>query len=207
MQTVSTLASTGLEAHAGGRTTPMKRLVLLSLALVSLVTACSTWHYRTTSDRSVVYGRSGQSLSIRSGATQVQFTVPPGWKVVSPLDEPCDWDWAADAPSGQLSFGVRLEPSKQTLSMLERHQAFLANVHKSYDPKIRLERTAPYTIANGQSVPAYLYTSAYWGQRTVVIIPEGANAVTFEFSSNTSKTTANQRTAIQQILGTYSEKK
>jgi len=180
----------------------MSRLHLLALAFLSLAAGCSSWNYRTTSDHSTVYGRSGQTLSIASGGTRVQFTVPPKWKVVSPLDEPCDWDWAADAPSGHLSFGVRLEPARSTLTPLERHQAYLANVRKYYDPKVRMTQSASYTLADGQSIPAYHYESAYWGTRTVVIIPVGAYAATFEFSDSVGKSTASQHAAIQQILGT-----
>lgn len=179
----------------------MTRLLPL-LILLCCTAGCSSWHYRGTPDHTTLYGRSGSNLSLASGSSRIQFAVPPGWKIISSLDEPLDWNYAADAPSRELSFGVSLDPQSPTLTIPQRQQAYLAKIHQLYDDKIRSARASSFTLADGQSVPAYSYQSSYWGRRVVVIIPIGDSAATFEFSDPAHKFSEPSRAAMQQILGT-----
>ncbi|CAN5718035.1 hypothetical protein BH09VER1_BH09VER1_34410 [soil metagenome] len=183
----------------------MNRLFLsaLSLGLVGL-TSCASWHYRKTEDQKTTFGRSGNTLSLAEGPVHVQFAVLPGWKIISALDEPLDWDYAADAPDNKIGFGVMLAAQKGSLTIAERQQAYLKNVHQLYDPKARMEKAGSVTLLGGRVIPSYRYTSPYWGERIVVIIPEGAYVTTFEFSNRDQKSLKEQEGEIQKVLGTYS---
>ncbi len=180
--------------------------VALALALCAL-TSCASWHYRKTEDQKTTFGRSGNSLSLAEGNVQVQFQVPAGWKITSALDEPMDWDYAADAPNNKIGFGVMLAEQKNSLTIPERQQAYLNNVHQLYDPKVRMEKAGNVTLKDGRVIPTYRYTSAYWGERIVIIIQEGDYATTFEFSNRDQKSLKGQEEAIQKVLGTYSAQK
>lgn len=186
----------------------MNRLLRFSLALtLCALTSCASWHYRKTEDQKTTFGRSGQSLSLAEGNVKVSFQVPSGWKITSALDEPMDWDYAADAPNNKIGFGVSLEAQKSSLTIAERQQAYLKNVHQLYDPKVRLTKAATVTLPDGRTIPSYRYTSSYWGERIVVIIPEGLYATTFEFSNRDQKSLQGQEGAIQKILSTYHSQK
>ena len=182
----------------------MNRLLRFTLALaLCTLTSCATWHYRKTEDQKTTFGRSGQSLSLAEGNVKVAFQVPPGWKITSALDEPMDWDYPADAPDNKIGFGVRLDAQKSSLTVAERQQAYLKNVHQLYDPKVRMAKASSVTLADGRIIPTCRYTSSYWGERIVIIIPEGSYATTFEFSNRDQKSLRGQGGTIQKVLGTY----
>lgn len=148
---------------------------------------------------------SGKTLRLKEAGAHVQLTAPAGWTIVSSKDEPLDWNYAANAPQGdKREFGIRLDevgPHAATT-----YEAYLKNVHQLYDPKVRMAPEAPFTLKDGRQITPFRYSSPYWKERLVIIIPEGKATTVLEFTAPTLKSLRASHALIQEMLDSYSDK-
>jgi hypothetical protein len=152
-------------------------------------------------------GQAGRNLKLKAEGVTAQFQAPDGWKVVDAKNEPIDWDYAANAPRDEREFGVILQKDDPKATTAGRYQSYLANVHAHYDPKVRMTPDAPFTLKDGRTITPYRFSSAYWKQRLVIIIPEGNAATTFEFTAPTLESLKASHELIQKMLSTYQRTK
>jgi len=172
----------------------------LLAALVLALAACASQNPAGKS-------QAGQNLKLKAEGVAVQLRAPDGWKVVSSKDEPMDWDYAANAPKDPREFGVILRKDDPKAAAAKRYQDYLANVQQHYDPKVRMAPEAPFTLKDGRSITPYRFSSAYWKQRLVIIIPEGKAATVLEFTAPTLESLKGSHELIQAMLSTYTSAK
>jgi hypothetical protein len=182
-------------------------LAALALSLASCASTGGSWHYQSSDDKTITHGRAGQDLSIQSEGVTVQFRVPDGWKIVDSFEEPLDWDFAANAPHDERQFGVVVRADKKPGSSAKAlYQDYLKEVHQLYDPKVRMTPEAPFTLKDGRSITPWRFSSQYWKERLVIIIPEGKAMTIFEFTAPTLESLKSSRGLIQQMLASYFKK-
>jgi hypothetical protein len=62
---------------------------------------------------------------------------------------------------------------------------------------------APLRLADGRTITPYRFSSSYWKERLLVIIPEGKTATVFEFTAPNQAAFTKSRTLIEQVFATY----
>ena len=142
-------------------------------------------------------------MSIQAEGATVTFSAPSGWKVVDSIQEPLDWDFAANAPHDEREFGVLVRKDKPGSTARGRYQDYLDNVHRAYDPKVCMSPDTPVTLKDGRVITPYLFCSKYWKQRLLFMIPEGKAVTVFEFTAPTEETLKSSRGLINQMLASY----
>ena len=182
---------------------------LLLLASISFLAGCSTWHYKTTQDHQLKLGRSGQRISIESRGLIAQLQVPKGWTIWACTDQPMDSIFSAGSNSKGVGFDLQeVDYGGRSLTVEEQYKDDLEAIQHHSDPNVQMVAVPPFHLKDGRELPAYRYFSDYWGQRLEVIIPEGKESVSLEFSSSKRDSSAlkdleSSYGDIQEILNTY----
>lgn len=185
---------------------------IVALVLLAMGSSCTTmkdrliWKYETTPDKKVLLGRKETSVSIKTEGVTVRFDVPKGWKIVSCVEQRMVWHYVASAPDASLAFGVKIVRFKGNPPLEDRYSNYLAGLQQGYDPNIVMAVDQPFLV-NGKTVSAYRYYSQGWGQRIVVMIPNGEVTTVFEFIVPPVLMTPAQHTFLQKIISTYSIRK
>jgi len=190
-----------------GRTSVASGCFLALLLSVSLANA--QWSYKTTQDGQYRLGRNGSDLSVEFRAIIVTFHVPENWQILACTEEPMDWIYSTGSPTG-LSLDFRVGPSTGLgenpgrLSLPEQYRRYLKAIHAVYDDKVKMSPETPFHLPDGRRLTPRRYFSDYWGQRLVLLVPEGEDTCEFEFAAKGSLSGLRaSHDAIQHILDSY----
>ena len=145
---------------------------LLAL-LFSVSVANAQWSYKTTQDRQYKLGRNGPNLSAEVRTMIVTFRVPPEWRITACTDEPMDCIFSAGSSPNGLSLAFSLYQDSPKVSLPERYRRYLQSIHAHADRDVRMSAESAFRLPDGRQVTPYRYFSDYWGQRLVLLIPEG----------------------------------
>ena len=176
---------------------------LLAL-IVSISAVEAQWTYKTTQDGQYKLGRNGSNLRAEVGTMVVAFRVPPEWRVSACTDEPMDCIFSAGSSPNSLSLAFSLYQDSRKLSLSQRYRRYLEGIHAHADTKVGMRAESPYCLPDGRRITPYRYFSDYWGQRLVVLIPEGDYTSEFEFTARRSLSALRaSHGTVQQILDSY----
>ena len=177
--------------------------------LLSLSPANAQWSYKTTQDGQYRLGRNGSDLSVEFRAIIVTFHLPENWQIFACTDEPMDWIYSTVSPSG-FSLDFRVGPGNGSgenpdrVSLPELYRRYLKSIHAVYDDMVKMSRETPLHLPDGRRLTPHRYFSDYWGQRLVLLVPEGKETCEFEFSAKGSLSGLRaSHDAIQHILDSY----
>ncbi len=180
------------------------RITLALLAVIAATAAKADWSYKTTQDGQYKLGRNGPDLSVEVRTMTVSFRVPPDWRVYACTDEPMNSIFSAGSPASPfaLDFTVEENPRKQNIA--EQYRTYLKFIRTSADEDVQMRPEAPFRLPAGRQLTPYRYFSDYWGQRLVLVIPEGEYTCRFEFSGRASVAVLRaSHSSIQNILQSY----
>ena len=176
---------------------------LLTLGL-GISAAQAQWTYKTTQDRQLRLGRNGPNLSAEVRTMIVTFRVPENWRVSACTDEPMDCVFTAGLSSNGLGLAFSLYRDRPNLSLPQRYRSYLEGIHEHADDKVRMSVEGPFRLPDGRSLTPRRYFSNYWGQRLVLLIPQGEYTCEFEFTVKRSLSGLRaSHQAIQSILDSY----
>jgi len=176
----------------------------LFAVIVVITTANAEWSYKTTQDGQYKLGRNGSNLSVEVRNMIVTFRVPDEWRVSACTDEPMDCIFSAGSSPSGLSVAFSIYQESRNLSLPEQYLSYLEGIHAHNDPKVRMSPEAPFRLSDGRKLTPHRYFSDYWGQRLVLLIPEGDYTCEFEFTAKRSLSALRaSHNAIQQILDSY----
>jgi len=182
--------------------TTAKLCLLAFLFAVGAVDA--EWTYKTTEDGQFKLGRDGPNLSVEFRSIIVTFRVPDDWQISSCIDEPMDFIFTADSSPKGLSLAFTVDANASHLSLARLYDSHLKHIHEYYDDKVRMTAEAPFRLRDGRRLTPRRYFSDYWGQRLVLLIPEGDYTCQFEFTGRRSLSDLrDSHAAIQRILDSY----
>ena len=134
----------------------------------------------------------------------VSFRVPPDWRVYACTDEPMNSIFSAGSPVSHFSLDFNVDENSRKLSLAEQYRSYLDFIRAHADDKVQMRREAKFRLPDGRQLTPYRYFSEYWGQRLVLLIPEGDYTCQFEFSARSSLAALRgSHTAIQQVLQSY----
>jgi hypothetical protein len=134
----------------------------------------------------------------------VTFRVPPKWNVSACTDEPMDCIFSAESSPNGLSLAFSLDRNFRSQSLSQQYRSYLDGIHGGADPKVEMRAEAPFRLPDGRQLTPQRYFSDYWGQRLVLLIPEGDYTCEFEFTAGRSLSAIRaSHDAIQSILDTY----
>lgn len=141
---------------------------------------------------------------MKEGGVTVKMHAPVGWKLITSKEEPLDWNAVATAPGGKVEFGVDLRAGFAGLNPRQQYEKYLAEVHKTYDPKVRIAEEPPIKLPDGRTLTPYRFFSDYWKERLTVIVPEGKMVTLFELDTPSKSALAASRAAVKAIFASYS---
>jgi hypothetical protein len=175
------------------------------LALIAAVSAAEAqWSYKTTQDGQYRLGRNGPNLRAEIRTMIVTFRVPSAWHVSACTDEPMDCIFSAGSSPNGLSLAFSLYQDSRKLSLSQQYRSHLDGIHAHADRKVQMRSEAPFRLPDGRQVIPHRYFSDYWGQRLVLLIPEGDYTCEFEFTARRSLSGLRaSHDAIQSILDSY----
>jgi hypothetical protein len=172
--------------------------------IAGITTADAEWSYKTTQDGQYKLGRNGPNLSVEVRNMIVTFHVPSEWRVSACTDEPMDCIFSAGSSPNGLSLAFSVYEDSRNPSLAQKYRSHLEGIHAHADPKVRMHAEAPFRLADGRQLTPYRYFSDYWGQRLVLLIPEGQYTCEFEFTARRSLPALRaSHGAIQQVLDSY----
>lgn len=102
-----------------------------------------------------------------------------------------------------MEFGMSVNRYAGNPPVADRYRQYLKDVHRYYDPKVRMTPEPPFSLKDGRTVMPYRYESAYWKERLVVIVPEGEPAAVFEFEAPTIEALRKLRPEIEAVMQSY----
>jgi hypothetical protein len=194
----------GRTARFCGRRFLLPIWVLGLLLVITGSNASAWWSYETTPDGKSKLGRNGSSLSVEVGKIMVWFRVPKSWRVYACTKEPMDTAFSTGDPKGRLSADFTLYEDSRSLPEPELYRNYLEGRQSHNDPKIRMRTEAPFQLPDGRRLTPRRFFSAYWGQRMVLLIPEGGYTCEFVFTAgNSVDGLRKSHGEIQQILSSY----
>ena len=182
------------------RTTWMSLFALIAVSGA----ADAQWSYKTTQDGQYKLGRNGPNLSAEVRTIIVTFRVPEEWRVSACTDERMDCIFSAGSSPSGLSLAFSIYQDSRNLSLPHQYRSHLEGIHAHNDPKVRMSPEVPFRLSDGRRLTPHRYFSDYWGQRLVLLIPEGDYTCEFEFTAKRSLSVLRaSHNAIQQILDSY----
>jgi hypothetical protein len=177
--------------------------------LLSVSLASAQWSYKTTQDGQYRLGRNGSDLSVEFRTIIVTFRVPQNWQIFACTEEPMDWIYSTASPTG-FSLDFRVGPitglgeNPDRLPLPEQYRRYLKAIHAVYDEEVKMSPETPFHLHDGRRLTPRRYFSDYWGQRLVLLVPEGENTCEFEFTAKWSLSGIRaSHDAIQHILDSY----
>jgi hypothetical protein len=134
----------------------------------------------------------------------VSFRVPSGWRVYACTDEPMNCIFSTGSSPDGLSLDFTVEQNSRKQSLPQQYRSYLDFLRAHADDKVQMRPEARFRLPDGRQHIPYRYFSDYWGQRLVLLIPEGEYTCQFEFSARRSLSALRaSHQAIQQIIDSY----
>jgi hypothetical protein len=180
------------------------RATLASLLVIAVVTTGKAdWSYKTTQDGQYTLGRNGPQLSVEVRTMTISFRVPPDWNVSACTDEPMNSIFSAGSTASPFTLDFIVQQNSRKLSLVEQYRSHLKFIRGFADPKVQMRPETRFGLPDGRKLTPHRYFSEYWGQRLVLLIPEGEYTCQFEFSASSLTALRASHNAIQRILQSY----
>lgn len=128
------------------------------------------------------------------------FQIPKGLRVSSCADGALNSHFSGSSTGDGFDFSVSLYEQPET------YESNLAGIHDVHDDDVRLAPATSLTLHDGSKIVSYIYSSPYWGQELVVIIPHKKASTKFEFRNTKSKSKADlmrMHGKIERIIGSF----
>lgn len=180
------------------------RATFASLAVIAVVTTGKAdWSYKTTQDGQYTLGRNDPEVSVEARTMTVSFRVPPDWSISACTDQPMNSIFSAGSTASPFTLDFIIQENSRKLSLAEQYRSYLKFIHGFADDEVQMRPEAKFRLPDGRKLTPRHYFSEYWGQRLVLLIPEGEYTCQFEFSASSLTALRASHNAIQEILQSY----
>ena len=188
----------------------MKPPRIFLLFLAALLSACATEvreaDLRQTSDGNARIGHRRNEVRIVAHGIDLALTAPPGWKSSTCLDKPMDFDAVLLSPGNENAIAVTVVARNARWDkFFKGHtEAYVRSLHHHWDDEIVLHYASAVALPNhGRLVPVYRFSSAYWGRRFNLFIPEGKAVVKIEYESDLRLDEQACHRLLESVLSSY----
>lgn len=164
------------------------------------------WTYQKTGDGQVALGRAAKAISLEVNGGRTEFKLPEGVTAISAVDEPMDWLYSLLREGTEVQVGIITGPAKPGEKVEDAFKQYLESIHQMHDPKVTMALGPEFTLPGGRKVPSMIYSSEYWKNRLVVIIPEERVRTMLELGAGSPDDLKKETPVLEQLLAGYQYK-